>query len=347
MTDRQITQYLSIIPLDDENRELFIKVVVPVLRKAAKEPESTILCPFCVSDRTALLEPSYAVAAKIPGTHMVTFTHYSALVRHLSTQHRNLLPCNGYVLSQVEPARFRCEPCNQSFARKDHFNSHLRSQKHLRNSQGQRRQKEQREERHKKQMILRDCHVVVAPLQRLHSSTPGAVPQEKELDKPPTVAAASNDDEKITMEEALEFFQNDFSDTSDDSDEEEIDFLRTMDYGDEHTRDISTQNNSPIVNTWRNEQDDDSIIKCHTQQRPRSPSKSSDKTAASDELSDHVEEDDSFYDQLLIDALTRFELECTTSTTRLKRKSDEQVTESESDVSLSQEYSPKKRQRTK
>lgn len=201
MSERQITSYLSRIALDDENRDLFIRVIIPLLRRCAQETSEKAsagtICPFCDTGSSA----NFLGKSKEPSPKTtVRYTSYYTLVRHLSTKHRELLPCNGYVLSDSEPTKYACQPCDQQFSRKDHYNTHLRSNKHLRNSNGSKQIEKQKEERYKQLCSVRNCTVVIEKHPSIDSNGVAEYKQN-----------STKDDKYLTPEQALELIE-DFDD---------------------------------------------------------------------------------------------------------------------------------------
>ena len=347
MTDRQINSYLSRISADDENGELFRNVVVPQLRKAARDTVNPTVCPFCAPSSRALLELESASECK------VTFKSYYALVRHLSTQHRHLLPCNGYVLSDIEHNRHRCEPCDMQFTRKDHYNSHLKSQRHQRTSQAILRQQEQKAERQTQLMALRQLRVPVTPITSDHRSQnvtsatsthfqqPFDTSQEKAYaDRQAQTSddqtnqnqaddgyddAGDQHDSQITLDQAMVLINKDCNNDDDDDDDNADDSLfdvpLNMNSGEDDLREGEISFSPNYAMMYQS-----SSIPCAqpqqvTEQHSSSQqSRSEDNTA--DQHADQIEDDQNSLDDLmLIEALSKFELE-RLRISQLKRRHD-------------------------
>ena len=220
MSDRQIATYLSRIPVDDDNRDLFVRVIVPLLRKCAQETSNMAsagtACPFCDTGSSR----NFLGKDKTTTTTTVKCTSYYALVRHLSTKHRDLLPCNGYVLSDSEPLKYKCVPCDQQFSRKDHYNTHLKSHKHLKSTASNQQMEKQKEERYKQQCLARKCNVVLKKLPFVSPQSSSDIPHndDKTLGSLPNPIGevdkeATQEDKFITFEEAINLIDDfDFSD---------------------------------------------------------------------------------------------------------------------------------------
>ncbi len=69
---------------------------------------------------------------------MISFTSVSTYLRHLVEKHKSKLPCNGDVFS-LDRANviYKCEKCNKTFIRKEHYIQHMKSKLHHTNNEDQ------------------------------------------------------------------------------------------------------------------------------------------------------------------------------------------------------------------
>jgi hypothetical protein len=69
-----------------------------------------------------------------------SFSTKQTYLRHIITEHGDQLPANGSFLmpkaTSIQQDGFCCHCCSQSFSRLDHYNTHMKSAKHLVNSLG-------------------------------------------------------------------------------------------------------------------------------------------------------------------------------------------------------------------
>lgn len=124
MSEKVISGYLKKISPDDPLRELFFKHVLPSLRNpqedsASKEPRLRYTCGLCM-----LKTPSQSLS----------FTNFYAYLRHLGEKHEHQLPCNGNIFNTAV-IEHRCDLCEKKFSRKEHYQTHLRSQSHIKREQ--------------------------------------------------------------------------------------------------------------------------------------------------------------------------------------------------------------------
>lgn len=295
MTDRQITSYLSRIQDDDENKDLFVRVIVPALRKVGSGGENNFAyCPLCSTED--LLRKSDSTSKPDCVKTVVKFTSYYAFVRHLSTKHRELLPCNGYVLSDSEPAKFSCSPCGQHFARRDHYNSHLKSIKHQNKMAGAKQFKDQKETRQKSIFALRNCSVVLSKIDA--PSVEYAFPREEASACIQKDGSSMNED-VMTFDHALRYL-DDFNSPEEEDEEPDLDYHLTMSSGEDIVEPEELYDSTP--GTYRDQSNvATSSVDIETldalDQEPEEPRANTESA--------YSEEDE---DQLLLEALLKFEL---------------------------------------
>lgn len=110
MSEKQIKNYLQRIRLNDPHRDHFIRVIIPSLRNKVSGLYKCPICPQGTKDG---------------------FTNYYSYTRHLTSLHREFLPCEGSIFSSQPGLTYTCEPCARVFNRKDHYNSHMLTKTHL------------------------------------------------------------------------------------------------------------------------------------------------------------------------------------------------------------------------
>ena len=121
MSEKVINGYLKKISPQDPLRELFEKHVLPSLRYPKEEEGATekprgprYSCALCMLDEKKI---------------HVTFANFYVYLRHLGEKHKKQLPCDGNIFNTAS-IEHKCNLCEKSFTRKEHYQTHLLSSAH-------------------------------------------------------------------------------------------------------------------------------------------------------------------------------------------------------------------------